>query len=171
MTRTVPVVVTHLEMCVPPTAPVAAEPPGVTLVRITPPEAAAAAARLYRAVGGAWHWRDRLAWEPSEWAAAMHAPGVQLWLARRNGIELGYAELAPSGSAMEIRYFGLVPGAIGQGLGRWLLQRTIALAWASHPDRVILNTCTLDGPAALPNYLARGFTIVREEHQLRELPT
>ena len=72
---------------------------------------------------------------------------------------------------MEIRYFGLVPEAMGQGLGRWLLHRTIALAWATAPSRVILNTCTLDGPAALPNYLARGFTIVREEHQLRELPT
>ena len=171
MTRTVPVVVTHLEMRTPPVTLAQPDPPGATLTRVAPSEAPDVAARLYRAVGGAWHWRDRLAWEPSEWAAAMHAPGVQLWLARRNGIELGYAELAPSGSAMEIRYFGLVPGAIGQGLGRWLLQRTIALAWASHPDRVILNTCTLDGPAALPNYLARGFTIVREEHQLRELPT
>ena len=67
--------------------------------------------------------------------------------------------------------FRSVPEAMGQGLGRWLLQRAIALAWATAPSRVILNTCTLDGPAALPNYLARGFTIVREEHQLRELPT
>jgi|CXWL01.1.fsa_nt_gi GNAT superfamily N-acetyltransferase len=171
MTRTVPVVVTHLEMRTPPMAQADDDPPGVRLVHVTPPEAATAAARLYRAVGGAWHWRDRLSWTPSEWAAAVHAPGVELWVAQRGDVELGYAELAPSGTAMEIRYFGLVPGAIGQGLGRWLLHRSISLAWASAPQRVILNTCTLDGPAALPNYLARGFTIVREEHQLRELPT
>lgn len=171
MTRVVPVVVTYLEMRTPPAAPLVGDPPGVTLVRVMPPEAAEAAARLYRAVGGAWHWRDRLAWAPSDWAAALDAPAVELWVARRGPLELGYAELAPSGSAMEIRYFGLVPEAMGQGLGRWLLQRTIALAWATSPSRVILNTCTLDGPAALPNYLARGFTIVREEHQLRELPT
>lgn len=171
MSRLVPVVVTHLEMRTPPAVHPAADPPGVTLQQLQPPEASVAAARLYRAVGGAWHWRDRLAWSSAEWAAAVHAPGVALWVARRGETELGYAELAPSGTAMEIRYFGLVPEAIGQGLGRWLLQRTIDLAWATHPERVILNTCTLDGPAALPNYLARGFTIVREEHQLRDLPT
>ena len=171
MTRTVPVVVTHLEMRTPPVPHDAIDPPGVSLELVPPPEAGETAARLYRAVGGVWHWRDRLGWSAAEWATAMHAPGVQLWLARRGGVDLGYVELAPSGLAMEIRYFGLVPEAMGQGLGRWLLQRTIALAWASGPDRVILNTCTLDGPAALPNYLARGFTIVREEHQLRTLPT
>jgi hypothetical protein len=27
----------------------------------------------------------------------------------------------------------------------------------------MLNTCTLDAPQALPNYLARGFTIERED--------
>jgi hypothetical protein len=34
-----------------------------------------------------------------------------------------------------------------------------------------VNTCTLDGAAALPNYLSRGFVMVREDHQRRELPT
>lgn len=171
MTHSVPVVVTHLEMLAPPEASPGVDPAGVELVLFTAPDAAEAAERLYRAVGAAWHWRDRLAWNPAQWAAALHAPGVALWVAREGGVELGYAELAPAGTAMEIRYFGLVPIAIGRGLGRWLLQRTIALAWATRPERVILNTCTLDGPTALPNYLARGFTIVREEHQLRELPT
>lgn len=171
MTRTVPVVVTFLEMQRRPATSAEETPSGVTFERVLPPAAADTAARLYRAVGGAWHWRDRLAWGPSDWVAALHAPGVELWLARRGNADLGYAELAPAGTAMEIRYFGLVPEAIGQGLGRWLLRRTIEQAWAAAPSRVILNTCTLDGPAALPNYLARGFTIVREEHQLRELPT
>jgi hypothetical protein len=35
---------------------------------------------------------------------------------------------------------------------------------------VILNTCTLDSPRALPNYLARGFTIVREDRYVTTLP-
>lgn len=171
MTRTVPVVVTHLEMLAPPVADPAAPPAGVTLARVAPPEAAAAAARLYHLVGAPWQWRDRLPWDAAAWEAAIHAEGVEVWVARRDDEELGYVELAASGDAMEIRYFGLVPAAMGQGLGRWLLQRAIAIAWASGPTRVIVNTCTLDGPAALPNYLARGFTVVREDHQLRELPT
>jgi hypothetical protein len=34
----------------------------------------------------------------------------------------------------------------------------------------MLNTCTLDAPQALPNYLARGFTITREERYSVEVP-
>lgn len=167
----VPVVVTHLEMLARPAVDGAPAPAGVTLERIDPPEAAAAAARLYHLVGGPWHWLDRLPWDAAAWESAIHATGVAIWVARRRDAEVGYIELAPSDDAMEIRYFGLVPEAMGQGLGRWLLQRALEIAWASAPTRVILNTCTLDGPAALPNYLARGFTVVREDHQLRELPT
>jgi hypothetical protein len=36
--------------------------------------------------------------------------------------------------------------------------------------RVILNTCTLDAPQALPNYLARGFAITREERYSVDVP-
>lgn len=167
----VPVVVTHLELLTPPAGGDTATPAGVTLERIAPPEAAAAAARLYHLVGEPWHWRDRLPWDAAAWEAAIHVDGVEIWIARRGDTEVGYIELAPSGDAIEIRYFGLVPAAMGQGLGRWLLQRTVEIAWGTAPSRVILNTCTLDGPVALPNYLARGFTVVREDHQLRELPT
>jgi hypothetical protein len=35
---------------------------------------------------------------------------------------------------------------------------------------VILNTCTLDAPQALPNYLARGFAITREERYSVDVP-
>jgi hypothetical protein len=34
----------------------------------------------------------------------------------------------------------------------------------------VLNTCTLDAPQALPNYLARGFTIVSEDQYLLDVP-
>ncbi len=171
MTRTVPVVVTHLEQAVRPAgAPHPAAPRDRAIRRVDAPLAARTAEHFYRAVGALWHWRDRLVWSAAQWDAALHAPGVSLWVATAGAEEIGYVELAPLGDAMEIRYFGLVPTAMGRGHGRWLLEQAIAIAWATGPSRVILNTCTLDGPAALPNYLARGFVIVREEHQLRELP-
>ncbi len=41
---------------------------------------------------------------------------------------------------------------------------TVALRRAREPgDPVWLHTCTLDGPAALPNYLARGLVPYRSE--------
>jgi hypothetical protein len=43
-------------------------------------------------------------------------------------------------------------------------------AWALEPTRVCLNTCTLDAPAALANYLRRGFTICGREEYSVELP-
>jgi len=49
-------------------------------------------------------------------------------------------------------YFGLLPDAIGQGLGKHLLSCAVRDAWALGPARVWLHTCTLDHPAALPNY-------------------
>jgi GNAT superfamily N-acetyltransferase len=165
------VVVTHLEQTTRPSVGVQRAPrPDLAMRRVAAAEAAAEAERFYRAVGAAWHWRDRLVWSAVEWEDALNAPGATLWIASAGDQEIGYVELAPAGTAMEIRYLGLLPEAIGKGYGRWLLEQAVAIAWAAAPSRVILNTCTLDGPAALPNYLARGFVIVREEHQLRELP-
>jgi hypothetical protein len=51
-----------------------------------------------------------------------------------------------------------------------VLTRAAQEAFALDAARVILNTCTLDAPQALPNYLARGFTIVREDQYLLDLP-
>jgi hypothetical protein len=38
------------------------------------------------------------------------------------------------------------------------------------PTRVWLHTCTLDHPAALANYLGRGFQVTRSEHYEVDLP-
>jgi hypothetical protein len=37
-------------------------------------------------------------------------------------------------------------------------------------SRVWLHTCSLDGPAALPAYQARGFRIFREERLEKDFP-
>lgn len=57
----------------------------------------------------------------------------------------------------ELVYFGLVRNVHGRGLGRWLLERAIAEAWADGADLLWLHTCSLDHPAAIPNYRGRGF--------------
>jgi len=65
--------------------------------------------------------------------------------------------------SVEIAYFGLLPAYVGRGLGKYLLSEAAARAWTLQPSRVWLHTSTLDHPAALPNYLARGFSIFRVE--------
>lgn len=126
---------------------------------------------LYAAVGGAYRWRDRLAWTDAQLAEWLARPTVAVrvleWAAADGWTPAGYYELSrePDG-AVEIVYFGLVTAAHGRGLGRALLTHACETAWAMGARRVWLHTCTLDGPAALPNYLARGFRLVREERYL-----
>lgn len=119
---------------------------------------------LYTAVGGDWHWRDRLAWSHADWLRWLDRPDVQTWVLHERGTPAGYIELEKqAGDDVEIAYFGLIPRFIGRGLGGHLLTVGIRQAWAMRAQRVWVHTCTLDGPAALANYQARGMRLYREE--------
>jgi ribosomal protein S18 acetylase RimI-like enzyme len=119
---------------------------------------------LYAAVGHDWHWHDRLVLPDDELTAYFASPSVQLWVVRVRAEVAGYFELKRHDDArVEIVYFGLLPAFFGRGLGGWMLTRAIEQAFAMGADLVTLHTCTLDSPHALPNYLARGFVITREE--------
>lgn len=72
--------------------------------------------------------------------------------------------------SVEIVYLGLLPAYHGRGLGAWLLEQAVMLAWQQGANRIWLHTCSLDAPAALPNYLARGFHLERTEHYTVTLP-
>jgi GNAT superfamily N-acetyltransferase len=126
---------------------------------------------LYDLVGEPWLWRDRRIWSNEELDRYLASPRIHVWSAHRADETLGYFELQQhDDAAVEIMYFGLAPRFIGQGIGGWLLTRAAEEAFALGGARVVLNTCTLDSPHALPNYLARGFRIVREEEYQVDLP-
>lgn len=119
---------------------------------------------LYVAVGDAWLWRDRLVLADAELDAHFASPNVALWVLRVEGEVAGYFELQRHNEdRVEIVYFGLVARYFGRGLGGWMLTRAVEEAFAFGVTTVTLHTCTLDSPRALPNYLARGFIIAREE--------
>ncbi|WP_430783666.1 GNAT family N-acetyltransferase [Actinoplanes sp. G11-F43] len=132
---------------------------------------------LYTAVGGDWHWTDRLAWTWQQWQDWLDRPGVETWVAYLRGTPAGYVELDGSvDGVVEIAYFGLMAPFAGRGIGGHLLTTALRHAWSlagRHPGlspakRVIVNTCSLDGPAALANYRARGLRIARTETRLTE---
>jgi GNAT superfamily N-acetyltransferase len=122
---------------------------------------------LYTAVGGDWYWHDRLPWTYARWMEYLQRPEVETWIAYVQGTPAGYFELERqnAGRDVEIVYFGLLPEFMGRKLGGWLLTETIRRAWALQPQRVWVHTCTLDGPHALANYLARGLSIYATEHR------
>lgn len=126
---------------------------------------------LYTAVGGDWHWIDRLSWSYARWQEYLERPQVQTWVLYLRGTVAGYIELeAQQGGDVEIAYFGLIREFIGQGLGAYLLTIGIEKAWLV-PDtrRVWVHTCTLDGAQALANYQARGMTIYKIESAEKEV--
>ena len=165
----VEVVRTHLEMRdvralrpVPPPA----HPARLDRVRLAADDYRA----LYTDVGQRWNWRDRLLLEDHELDAYLSSPNVHVWTLRMDEQRAGYFELQRyADMRVEIMYFGLAPAFIGRGLGGWLLTRTVEEAFALGASHVTLHTCTLDSEHALPNYLARGFVIVRDEQYVETL--
>jgi GNAT superfamily N-acetyltransferase len=63
----------------------------------------------------------------------------------------------------EVAYFGLLVEFQGRGLGKHLLSEAVQRSWGFGATRVWVHTCTLDGPAALPNYVSRGFRPFKTE--------
>ena len=126
---------------------------------------------LYVEVGRAYHWVDRLAWSEERWRARLTQPGVQLHLLTWAGAPAGYYELEPhADGSVEIAYFGLLPEFLRRRLGGHLLSAAAEDAWVLGATSVWLHTCTLDDPAALPNYEHRGFRAFRSEAYEVELP-
>ncbi len=157
------VVRTYLDMTRAPGQEPAPAPEGVHLEQLVacPPELYR---QLYAEVGRAWSWFDRLWWSDAELGAYLERPDVFVRVLHLNGAPAGYYELvAHPDQSVEIGYFGLMPHAIGRGLGRWLLHQAVQDAWSRAPSRVWLHTCTLDHPTALPNYLRAGFAVSRTE--------
>ena len=123
---------------------------------------------LYTEVGGKYHWHDRLPWTHDDIARYLADPAVSLYVMWVSGAPAGYFELrVHQDHSVEIVYFGLLDEFTGRGLGGYMLTDAATRAWDAGATRVWLHTNTLDHPAALPNYLNRGFTIIRtEEYQV-----
>ena len=126
---------------------------------------------LYVEVGRSYHWVDRLPWSDEQLRARLVDPDVTLWLLRVKGSPAGYFELERhDDGSVEIAYFGLLPEFLGRGLGKHLLTVAVETAWSLGAARVWLHTCTLDDPAALPNYRKRGFLPYKQEVYETDLP-
>lgn len=127
---------------------------------------------LYQTAGGDWHWIDRLPWTREEWLEHLERAGHETWVAYLAGTPAGYFELERQEQGnVEIGYLGLLPSFLGRGLGGRLLTAAIERAWAMGAKRVWVHTCSLDHPAALANYQARGMRVYKDEVGYKDLPT
>ena len=129
---------------------------------------------LYEAVGRDYEWRDRFdqaEQNPAALASFVADPKVMLWTALSDGWPQGFFQLdARQVGTCDLAYFGMVPEAVGRGLGGVLLKTAIAMGWSLPGiERMTVNTCTLDHPRALDLYKKMGFRPIRTEDCTRIL--
>jgi GNAT superfamily N-acetyltransferase len=118
-------------------------------------------------VGRKWHWVNALRLTDEELAEGLALPGRDIRVLYLDGVPAGLFDLKMHPpEAVEIAYFGVMEHALGQGIGRWFLGAAIEAAWASAPQVVTVQTCTLDHPAALPLYQKLGFSPVGQSHEM-----
>jgi GNAT superfamily N-acetyltransferase len=155
-------VITYLEMTRPPSGAAPARPARVALEQVE--HCSVAFYRfLYNTVGAPWLWYERRLLDDDELRDVLDHPAVSIHVAYRCGAPLGFFELdSRQAGVVDLAYFGLMPEAIGQQLGPWLLREALDLAWMAKPARVTVNTNSLDHPAALPTYRKAGFVPYRE---------
>ena len=137
-------------------------PDGLDWASMDPPEAEFNQ-RLYREVGGMWHWTDRLPWSLDKWREYVGRETLTTCRVLWRGLEAGYFELEKQdGGSVEIVYFGLLPKMIGKGLGGAMLTLAVSRAWEiPGTNRVWVHTCTEDHEHALANYRSRGFEVFK----------
>ena len=113
---------------------------------------------LHQTVGVEFRWGGRDDWDQQAWTRYVDRPELETWVGYVRGTPAGYYELErQSDGSVRIECFGLRRPFIGQGLGGAFLTACIERAWDMGATRVWLTTCSHDHPAALANYLARGF--------------
>jgi ribosomal protein S18 acetylase RimI-like enzyme len=119
---------------------------------------------LYDAVGRPWYWTDRKKLSEGDLTAIIQHEAVEVYVLYVGGVPAGFFELdARAMPTIELAYFGIMPDFIGLALGPYLLSQALDMMWQREPDRVIVNTCTLDHPKALPMYQRFGFNPYRQE--------
>lgn len=127
---------------------------------------------LYWSVGREWYWADRHDWSLSQWKDRIYKLNVSLWVMYKDNEPAGYYELElQQNDDVEVSYFGLLPGAVGQGFGKYMLVDAFRRSFNDlEASRIWLHTCTLDHPRALSNYQSRGMRIYKKESDIQYIP-
>ena len=141
---------------------------GVVLSRLRGAEPERAR-RLWSEVGRGF-WTEREDWTPARWRSHLDAASTWFGVAASDAEDLGFYELTRAGDQVKLEGFGLLPGWRGRGLGAGLLTAATHQAFALGARRIFLHTATDDHPHALPNYLARGYHVYREEPLANPMP-
>ena len=127
---------------------------------------------LYSEIGRDYCWVERLMRSDAELTEMLHNPRVHLYVLYLGGVPAGIAEcdFRKDGYGY-IAYFGLIPEFVGRRIAPWFLNQTIEMCWSQPINKLLVNTCTLDHPRALPLSQRAGFSAYGREERLIPIPT
>jgi GNAT superfamily N-acetyltransferase len=163
--------VTFLRMDRPPETPARPLPADMDVQRVVAPTVPFYR-YLYNTVGEAHLWWLRRVASDADIAEILANPRLSLHVLYHGGAPAGFYELdRKHAPVINLSYFGLLPHAVGRGLGTAFLRHAVDTAWAEGAKAVTVNTCTADSPRALPGYRRMGFRQVRELHEGWSIPT
>lgn len=164
------VTVTFMRMTHPPATPALALPQGWAFeddVHLSVPQYRS----LHFGVGRPCCWWMRQVLSDKALGQLLATAPIKIGLLREREHIRGFYELNfTDPQNVNLAYFGLLPEAIGQGVGRAFLDGVLRRAWASNPRTVRVNTCTADHPRALPLYKQMGFAVIRRVEEEWDVP-
>ena len=113
---------------------------------------------VFQAVGRDHMWFSRLIMPDEELARILTDPQIDSFVLQRSGVSVGLLELNfADPTDCELTFFGLIPAAIGGGLGRMLMDEALRRVWSRGIRRLWVHTCSFYAPQALPFYIRSGF--------------
>ncbi len=126
---------------------------------------------LFAAIGAEWLWFSRLRMPDLALWEILMSPAVEAYALVCDGKDVGLLELDfRDEEAPELAFFGVVPEALGQGIGKRLMGMALARARAAGMIRLHVHTCSLDHPRALDFYCRAGFRAIRRAIEVFDDP-
>lgn len=126
---------------------------------------------LYNTVGEDYVWWLRRTMSDNDLALLLGDPAVSIHVLYSGGEPAGFFELdARPWPDVNLSYFGLLPHAVGTGVGFAFLRHAVDHVWRSGARGMTVNTCTADHPRALPTYLRAGFRPIRQVREVWNVP-
>lgn len=151
------VTVTYLQMTAPPQHPPRSAPAGMKLALMRAEKPTVSFYRyLYNTVGEPWLWGDRRRLNDEALARIITDERVEIYVLYVAGVPAGFAELDRRvAGEIELAYFGLIPDFLGRGLGPYLLDQVIAIAW-SHQTKALVRAHVHPRSSQGRGYLSAG---------------
>lgn len=150
--------VTYMELLVPPTDRAALPPPCANLEVRAERLSVGSYLSLYRAIGEPLTWDQRLRMPQDELALLLSAPSAITLVLREEQRPVGLCEFDMADEKdIELVNFGLIPAVYGRRIGPYLLNTALRAAWQQATRRIWLHTDTNDHPKAQATYARAGF--------------